>query len=239
MINKENKLVRVDRNGTKHWESHVCPKCGGSGEIPCYSHVEGGVCFLCMGTGSKLHKWVVRTPEYEIILAARRLKKLQKEIIGQRIAWLEWNNFNEEGFTWIAKGDTFSIKDELKEAGAKFNNILLWHFNHEYENSVKIHVLDFYVEILDGDGYDVSNDYIEEARDEKLGVAADSPSKYVGEVGKKIELNVTHDYTTGYDSQYGWTNIHSFKDDNENIIVWRTGLKLPEQFTTIKGTFRI
>jgi len=31
------------------WQS--CPRCGGSGNIPSYNHVQGGVCFLCFGTG--------------------------------------------------------------------------------------------------------------------------------------------------------------------------------------------
>lgn len=29
----------------------VCSRCGGSGGIPRYQHVEGGVCFACNGTG--------------------------------------------------------------------------------------------------------------------------------------------------------------------------------------------
>src|SRR5574337_1063374 len=33
------------------YRRRICPKCGGMGELPQYSHVEGGVCFLCNGTG--------------------------------------------------------------------------------------------------------------------------------------------------------------------------------------------
>ena len=28
-----------------------CPRCGGTGYMPQYNHVEGGVCFRCRGTG--------------------------------------------------------------------------------------------------------------------------------------------------------------------------------------------
>lgn len=28
-----------------------CPRCGGSGYIHQYRHVEGGICFLCRGSG--------------------------------------------------------------------------------------------------------------------------------------------------------------------------------------------
>ena len=30
---------------------NVCPKCGGTGYIRQYSHVSGGICFHCNGTG--------------------------------------------------------------------------------------------------------------------------------------------------------------------------------------------
>jgi hypothetical protein len=30
---------------------NICPKCGGTGYIRQYSHVSGGICFHCNGTG--------------------------------------------------------------------------------------------------------------------------------------------------------------------------------------------
>ncbi len=32
--------------------SMTCPKCQGTGNIPCFSHVEAGVCFKCRGAGA-------------------------------------------------------------------------------------------------------------------------------------------------------------------------------------------
>jgi hypothetical protein len=29
-----------------------CPKCGGSGYIPAYNHIAGGICFSCRGEGA-------------------------------------------------------------------------------------------------------------------------------------------------------------------------------------------
>jgi len=29
----------------------ACPRCGGEGWIPCFKHVEGGICFRCRGAG--------------------------------------------------------------------------------------------------------------------------------------------------------------------------------------------
>jgi hypothetical protein len=30
-----------------------CPRCGGSGRIPSYSHIKAGECFRCHGSGRK------------------------------------------------------------------------------------------------------------------------------------------------------------------------------------------
>ena len=35
----------------------VCPRCGGSGYLPQYSHVEHGICFQCYGEGVILSDW--------------------------------------------------------------------------------------------------------------------------------------------------------------------------------------
>jgi len=36
-------------------ERSGCPRCGGSGNLPQFSHVQGGVCFLCGGGGNVSH----------------------------------------------------------------------------------------------------------------------------------------------------------------------------------------
>ena len=54
------KVVRDDDPGL--YKNHTprkvrgedaCPKCGGRGIIHAFKHVEGGVCYLCKGTGRK------------------------------------------------------------------------------------------------------------------------------------------------------------------------------------------
>lgn len=72
-------LLRTDRNGTRYYIDHKCPKCGGTGNIWYYGHVEGGVCFLCEGTGIKPRPFKVMTPEYAAILADRRNRKLRAQ----------------------------------------------------------------------------------------------------------------------------------------------------------------
>ncbi|MBV6717188.1 hypothetical protein [Paenibacillus chitinolyticus] len=52
-----------------------CPKCGGYGKITNYKHVEGGVCFLCWGTGAITAEQHVEFQEDENKKAARREKR--------------------------------------------------------------------------------------------------------------------------------------------------------------------
>lgn len=75
------RLIKVDRNGSKHYEGMVtCDRCGGKGYYaiavcngqPVLSPVDGGVCFKCGGAGKVLGKWIERTPEYQAKLDARR-----------------------------------------------------------------------------------------------------------------------------------------------------------------------
>ena len=39
-----------------------CPKCGGSGRIKAFGHIEGGVCFACKGKGRIYGKVKVTPP---------------------------------------------------------------------------------------------------------------------------------------------------------------------------------
>jgi hypothetical protein len=55
----------------------TCSRCSGNGLIPCFSHVMGGVCFRCWGSGrdpQELHEleaWLVRArDEYRALRAA-------------------------------------------------------------------------------------------------------------------------------------------------------------------------
>ena len=123
------KLLRVDRNGTKYWVETQCPKCGGSGYIDYYAYNQGGVCFNCGGTGEKTTTWKEYTPEYAQKLADRRLAKAKKQAPEKNAKTFKREGFSEDGKAWVVAGDTYLIKDELKEAGARWSGVLGWHFD--------------------------------------------------------------------------------------------------------------
>lgn len=84
----EAKLIKVDRNGSKHFEGMItCDRCGGSG-IYAYcvcngvivpTIVDNGVCHKCGGAGKVKGKWIERTPEYQAKLDAKRQAKWEAE----------------------------------------------------------------------------------------------------------------------------------------------------------------
>ena len=80
----EAKLIKIDRNGSKHYEGEVvCDRCGGKGYYaigvhnmqPVLSPHDGGVCWKCLGAGKVIDTWIERTPEYQAKLDARRRAK--------------------------------------------------------------------------------------------------------------------------------------------------------------------
>lgn len=82
------KLIKIDRNGSKHFEGAViCDRCGGKGYYaigvhnmqPVLSPHDGGMCWKCCGAGKVIGKWIERTPEYQAKLDAKRQAKLEAQ----------------------------------------------------------------------------------------------------------------------------------------------------------------
>lgn len=223
-------VIKVDKNGTKYWFEVKCPRCGGSGYIYGYEHVEGGICFKCNGSGRYEHSWKEYTPEYAQKLDDRRLAKAKKTAPARNAALLKKLGFDENGKAWIVVGNTFEIKDQLKAAGAKFNDFG-WHFDHEVADFPvhEVDILDFAEVSIDG-SYQLGNrgdilNYTKELRD-KYAPRTNS-SEYVGSVGEKLELSAKYlgcsSYETHY-TYYGEThNVYKFEDENGNMLIWNTG----------------
>ena len=74
----EAKLIKIDRNGSKHFEGYVpCDRCGGTGTYVWGAMINGtpqysGVCYKCAGSKKLWRKWIERTPEYQAKLDAKR-----------------------------------------------------------------------------------------------------------------------------------------------------------------------
>lgn len=254
---KERYLERTDKNGTEYWVvTESCLKCGGSGYIHCYGHIQGGICFECGGSGTNTYTEKKMLPEYEAKLIARRAARAEKkkqEMMAKadeaNQEFLQKQGFDTLGRTYVVLGNTYAIKDELKEKGAKWCNLIGWHLPvalPEYE-TVEILVDDVYFK----DGYGMYRwnnwkSYEEETYSAKIKAAKDkhyakdSTSEYQFEVGQKVEVELNVLKINWFDSIYGTHYIYNMQDANGNVFIWKTACNEIQEGdkVTIKATVK-
>lgn len=225
-------LIKVDKNGTQYILHRACPKCGGNGVIEHYYFNAGGVCFKCDGTGRFDHMEMIRTPEYEKKLFDRRVARERKKNEARNIEWKERMGFKAGFIVFVVVGvNTYNIKDELKAAGAKFNGLIGWYFGSDPGSKYTTVEVDLFPAIEEdyAGALILSND----AEDlVKTVVSAweieNDDSDYFMTEGAKFEVNAIYEFKTGYDTQYGYTYIHSLRVGKARLV-WKTG-KLLEYF---------
>lgn len=262
-------LIRTDKNGTKYYHcTDKCFKCGGTGMIEYYRPVNGGECFDCNGSG--IAEWEEKeyTPEYEQKLQAQREKREARKLAKQRekaaelnAEFFKRNGFNPEGKTYVVLGNTYDIKEELKAQGAKWDNTSRhWHMPTPPEGRE-------YLELSVDDMYDADVAGVYDWRNwkrftedetqhytykiekiEKDLKAKESTSQHVGEIGEKITVEVTYIHSSSWEHDYGYgywttniTNLHTFKDAQGNVFIWKTGNGIEEDYGTkftLKGTVK-
>ena len=128
----------------------------------------------------------------------------------------ENNGLNrEKNNTYIVLGDSYPIKDLLKEKGAKYNKILGWHFPTKVEvpNTVslqEIHLDDLISKDADG-AYrftDLAAQIVEKITTQYR--SSQSTSDYVGEIGQRLrDVPATIKNISGLFS-FSITNLKNF-----------------------------
>lgn len=249
---QERKLIKTDRNGTKHYEVvKTCPKCQGFGRIGKFMQYHGGVCYDCNGTG--LLKWTEKeyTPEYKEKLDAKAKRKRARAEAERDAEWeqtgrteaLSKLGFNAKGKTYKVLGNTFPIKDALKDAGARFNRLLGWHFTEDTDayETIELDVKDLYTE---------DHRRFTEKADAGTSIDARLPkpegpvSEWQGKVGERITRTLKMTRYFGFDTQYSYYGevqyIAILEDEDGNQYKWSTQhLWLEEnKFVTVKGTVK-
>lgn len=152
---------------------------------------------------------------------------MQKTVKEKRLEWLEKNNFNENEETYIAIGNTYDFKDELKAAGFKFNAILLWHNKTEVEGYKTIKVSLSEVGEITAWGVGAFYANAQDVIRAKVNAATrasmpPSNSQWYGNIGDRAVITATLKRQSGFEGKYGYTYIYTFEDANENIFVWFT-----------------
>lgn len=237
------KYIRTDKNGTKIYHDYTCPRCGGAGGADVWAYT-GWNCYKCGGTGKSVNPRIVKiyTPEYQAKLDVRRAarqKKQQAETEARRLAEydgnlkesLAKNGFNAEGKTFIFLGETFSKKDEIKEAGGKFEPAIGWHIDHKIEGFDFIEASVQEVADIDAWGHiHITATRYEWDKKKKEAQKDEPDAGFYGNVGDKVQLEVELVNTAGYDVKGPWgvqtRYIHTMKDADGHIFVWKTGAHL-------------
>ena len=235
-------VEKIDRNGSKHIVDHNCPKCGGLGYIPGYEYIDGARCWKCNATGQFTHKYIIRTPEYERELAARRLARARRKNLAERPAFLERNGFNEDGITYVVVGNTYEIKDALKAMGAKFNEFIKWHlpFDPEDYTTVEMSVEECFYEEETGALCWKSVTELTELIEKKAPAIPVPETNYIGNVGDKITLELIQVACFTFESKFGICYINKFKDIEGNVVIWKTSRRVANdgEKVTLKGTVK-
>ncbi len=234
---------REDRNGTRYYTSHKCPKCGGTGYIDYYGYIAGGKCFRCGGSGRHGQSHKVMTEAYAKKLEDRRIAKARKEAPEKNARYFKKLGFSEDGTAYIVCGDTFAIKEELKAAGARFHGDIGWHFAAPVEgyDLVKISVKDKFDDgaALFYENYDGTVSLactaevkrliseIKEKHEAESKAAAGIANDYFGEIGQRVTVMVKFVRLGWFEthfSYYGETVfVYTFEDDAGHVFVWKTG----------------
>lgn len=254
-------LVRIDRNNTHYYTDCRCPKCGGKGYIPGYEYVEGGVCFMCGGSGRGSRSVVVRTIEYNQKLAEKRLAKARATANARNVAFLRSWGFSEQGEAWIVMGKTYEIRAELKAAGATYRDAFGWHFDHEVTEfpTVRVSIDDVVATRIDGEveeydtmgwyandgtlswvGLSIIDDYLKDIK-RKWETENAPATEWYGNVKDVVELTVTLKTIRGFNGTFGWNNVFTFEDDQGHQFIWRTSAYSSAQEgdeVTLKGTIK-
>lgn len=196
----------------------------------------GGVCLRCGGSGylteevrlyteSEYQAMTRRNEQARAKKEAEMEARMEAEFAENKSKWLAENGFNEEGYTYVYfPTDSYNVKDRLKADGFKFNPNLLWHratadgYEMEVIKIAAAQVVEFSAwgkGLYLASAKDFVTDKINEARPKSM-------SEWIGLEKEKItKLPVVYERTSGFDGQFGWTNIHRF-NYNGNIITWFT-----------------
>lgn len=249
-------FIRTDKNGTKIYHDYTCDRCGGTGYFaigvcngsPVLSPYDGGVCWGCGGSGKAQKPHIIKeyTPEYRAILDARAAKRLEKKMAEAQAAkaskqaeWKESKGFVNDRIHVVGLSNSYELRDSIKAAGGRYNDFTGWYFSEPHDEFQTFEITA--EDALGEDDWGIlywRND-IREKVEEKI-KAKQPVSEHIGEIGDRVELEVTYLRTGSYDSMYGTTYIHSFEDTAGNILVWKTNAcgGFDKNKLKIKGTVK-
>jgi len=241
-VSSEPVLVKTYKDGSKRWRVDACPRCNGKGYLSGFGHVYNGICFKCNGSGYAPHEYTEKSEDRLERERAMNQAKLIAQSDERNAKFYKNNGFNENGKTYVVLGNTYAIKDELKELGAKFDYIMGWKLPEDNEAYDTIEVDINEVATFNDNGWlifkdsDEINSIIEKKKKEFENAHRnpdDKISEYVGNVGDKITVDVTIKRIADFETHFTYRGetqwIYKFEDDDGNIYLWKTASGLDKK----------
>jgi hypothetical protein len=259
-------IKKIDEENHKAYIKEVCPRCSGLGIIVSRVEngimipipVDGGVCYQCNGD-KYIYKWVKaytekeytrytknqeRAKERRIEKEKARIAELDAKAEENKAALLEKFGFDVENPTvYLISGNTFEIKDWIKERGGRYNPALNWYFTG---NSNQLPEGYEYIAVPFDDLYDwyprvkrieLKNNAKEIAEAARIAAIPESKSEWVGEVKQRMrDLKVTLSSARACSSAYGTSIMFTF-DYNGNTLIWFTSCPPDEEDAVVGNEY--
>lgn len=219
-----------------------CKRCGGSGNYS-YCSLYGTICLRCHGVGVEMATVRAYTEkEYNAMIKAKERAAAKKEAekqakINALMADAEKNKlecakklgFNENLITYmVVGGNTYEIKDDLKEHGAKFNSVLNWHIPYQ----ITLPEGYSFCEISFDEVYrfkplakeaELNIDAAKIVEEKMAAMLGNGASEFYPEdEGTRIRgVEAKVEKIAGFSGVYGYTYIYNFSADNFHFV-WMT-----------------
>lgn len=149
----------------------------------------------------------------------------------------------EGDYFWIIIGETYENKEWLAAQGARYNGKLTWYFpTGEYENVT----LPFDLQTKKVLWSEIGNEDESLKLDSEVKAAIESKiypssnSQFQGEIGDKLDIEVTVTKCVAVEGSYGLNYFHVMADTSGNIYTWTTSTKSWQEGTIkkIRGTVK-
>lgn len=238
----------------------TCPRCGGSGHFS-YNEMDGTMCYGCMGAGkvvnevraytekeyTAMERTNERAKERKLEAKAAKEKDLIDNAESYKLEVAKKLGFSEDGKIYIVcGGDTYAIKDQLKELGARFDYNFKWFLSKivELPEGYKLCEVSF-DEVYDYEPRTKWATFKTNVKDIiSAKIAELDPPKttkfYPAEVKDKISVTAKLSSVRGFDGMYGYTYIYTFIFD-DYVFVWMTAkdLEIEDNSTVeLSGTIK-
>lgn len=147
----------------------------------------------------------------------QKILKTQRDVFG----------FGEQGYIWLFKGETYENIDWFRWAPTRYAETLGWYLPSDIDmpdplpaNITPIKLFWDQVKNKNDETKMVEKDELKKITDSLIYDKGDS--KWIGEVGDKLILDVICQKVVTFQSAYGTSTIYNFMDIDKNLYSWTT-----------------